>query len=455
MADVEIASGLYKSRGHEIFWAKYRWEGIDEIFMMQQTKTIIIGAGPTGLSVAYHLNGDSIVLESTNQIGGLCRSFEIEGVIFDIGGHSYHSTYNRINSFISEDLGVEMYFQKRDARILFKDSIIPYPWQRFFHLVRDKKVVEDCYEGLRTRGCHDGQANLKNLLLARYGNGITKHFLFPYNEKLWMRDLEEISSNWASERIVDSGEGKVAGAQRLPLYENSIVGYPSKGGFDEIFKKMASKIRDIRFEKHVCHIDTDKKILMTRRGDVFKWERIVSTIPIPDMFGMLKNSPYNFVRLASELLYVSLQVDFFVTGEPLGCVPQRLYCADAELPAHKIAFNSLSSENEASKNHHSIITETSIDDPSVSCCRERTARILKGLYNTGIIKKQASILKHRYQIVKYAYPVQCHRHVQIKNLLTRYLELQGIYSIGRFGNWEYINSDQCLLRGEEIAQRLS
>lgn len=423
--------------------------------MIQQAKTIIIGAGPTGLSVAYHLNGDSIVLESTNQVGGLCRSFEIDGVVFDIGGHSFHSTYEKIHSFICKDLKVEMFFQKRDARILFKDSMIPYPWQRFFHMVKDDKVIEDCYIGLQKKKHHNTPANLHEFLLARYGDGITRHFLFPYNRKLWLRDLEEISCVWASERIADSADGPVAGAQRKPLDENSVVGYPSKGGFDEIFKRLASKISDIRFGQQVCFIDVHKKLLMTHRDDKFRWERIVSTIPIPDLLGMLKDAPDNLLRMAGELPYVSLQVDFFVTDKPLDGVPQRLYSADAEIPAHKIAFNSLSSEKESQKPHHSVITETSINDTSENRCRERTAHILRGLRDAGIIKAQSQILTHRHKLLKYAYPAQCHRVPQIMGLLSRHLESLGIYSIGRFGNWEYINSDQCLLRGEELVKRLN
>jgi protoporphyrinogen oxidase len=422
---------------------------------MQQAKTIIIGAGPTGLSAAYHLSESRLVLESTDRVGGLCRSFQMKDVVFDIGGHSFHTVHDKIRSFICEDLGVHLCFQRRDAKILFKGSIIPYPWQKFFHLVNDRKVIEDCLAGLQRRTHRGEPVSLQDFLLARYGDGITQHFLFPYNKKLWLRNLDEISCAWASERIADLVSEPTAGAQRKPLDESSTVGYPSKGGFDEIFKKMAAKVGNIRLKQQVCFIDPHKKVLVTRQGNMFKWERIVSTIPIPDLFGMLKSAPSNLVRLAYELPYVSLQVDFFVTGEPLEGVPQRLYCADAEVPAHKIAFNSLSSENERKKPYHSIIAETSINDLSRGCCRERTEHIMRVLADAVLIKGQSQILTHRYELIKYAYPVQGHQVARIMDLLSRYLECHEIYSVGRFGNWEYVNSDQCLLRGAELANRLA
>lgn len=425
---------------------------------MKQAKTIIIGAGPTGLSVAYHLNGSSIVIESADCVGGLCRSFKVKDVIFDIGGHSLHTMYEKVRAFISEDLGVKLFFQKRDARILFKNSIIPYPWQSYFHLIKDKKISEDCHAGLQTRKHLGKPMNLHELILSKYGDGIAQHFLFPYNKKLWLRNLDEISCLWASERIADlkneSALGSKYSAKRTPLHENSIVGYPSEGGFDEIFKKMAAKISNIRLGQHVCFIDPHRKVLMTKQAKVFKWERIVSTMPIPDLIGMLKNAPRNVVRLAHQLQFVSLQLGFFVMSEPLHGVPQRLYCADAEFPAHKITFNSLSSENERKKHYHSIIAETSVNDECMDCCHDRTARILKGLSDAKIIKGQPQIMMHRYEFVKYAYPVQCHQVKHIIDSLSRYLESQGIYSVGRFGKWQYINSDECLLKGAELAKRL-
>jgi hypothetical protein len=71
------------------------------------------------------------------------------------------------------------------------------------------------------------------------------------------------------------------------------------------------------------------------------------------------------------------------------------------------------------------------------------------------MKGQSQILAHRYELIKYAYPVQSHQVTGIMDLLSRYLECQEIYSVGRFGKWEYINSDQCLIRGTELVKRLN
>ncbi|UCG48755.1 MAG: FAD-dependent oxidoreductase [Phycisphaerales bacterium] len=427
--------------------------GIDQMAKVQHANTIIVGAGPTGLAVAYHLDKRATVLETGDRVGGLCRSLEIGGVVFDIGGHAFHTAHPQVRSFVCDDLGVDIHFQKRDAKILFNGEVVPYPWQRFFHLISDREVVEDCHKGLRARKQHSQPDNLHDLILARYGAGIARHFLFPYNRKLWMRTLDELSCNWVSQRIADS-ENTSDPAKRRPLDETSVVGYPSRGGFGEIFRKMAEKIDDIRLRQHVNAIDPTLKILTTAAGDVFKWDRVISTIPIPELIGAIVGAPKDMVTLAAELPYLSLQVDFFVTKQPLDGVPHRLYSADPEFPPHKLAFNSLASEHETNKPWHSIIAETSISDRSDQYCPDRTNRTVAGLSRGGFISGWSQILAHKYEMVKYAYPVQGHKVRHIMSLLNGYLESVGIHSIGRFGSWEYVNSDECLLMGAELARHI-
>src|SRR5205814_1106052 len=48
---------------------------------------VVIGAGPTGLSAAYHLGPNSLLLERNGRVGGWCRSIQKDGFTFDFAGH--------------------------------------------------------------------------------------------------------------------------------------------------------------------------------------------------------------------------------------------------------------------------------------------------------------------------------------------------------------------------------
>jgi glycosyltransferase involved in cell wall biosynthesis len=58
----------------------------------EHRRTVVLGAGPTGLSTTYHLGKDCLLLEQHERVGGSCRSFEERGFVFDHGGHGMRST---------------------------------------------------------------------------------------------------------------------------------------------------------------------------------------------------------------------------------------------------------------------------------------------------------------------------------------------------------------------------
>ena len=67
--------------------------------MSKKIKNIILGAGPTGLSIAKKLEKNTIVVEKESQVGGLCRSICKDGGVFDIGGHSFHTPHQNVYEY--------------------------------------------------------------------------------------------------------------------------------------------------------------------------------------------------------------------------------------------------------------------------------------------------------------------------------------------------------------------
>ncbi len=114
---------------------------------MRTVETLIIGGGPSGLSLAYHLDGDSLVLEKETEVGGLCRSIEHEGGVFDIGGHSFHTPHPEVRELVERLMEGRWCSQKRDARVYTHVRLIPYPFQKFIELISETHDVEECRRG--------------------------------------------------------------------------------------------------------------------------------------------------------------------------------------------------------------------------------------------------------------------------------------------------------------------
>src|SRR3954469_23207116 len=90
---------------------------------------VVIGAGPTGLSAAYHLGRDSILLEQADRVGGWCRSIEDNGFTFDMAGHIMFSNDPYVHEMYQLLLGDNVHWQDREAWIYSKNVYTRYPFQ--------------------------------------------------------------------------------------------------------------------------------------------------------------------------------------------------------------------------------------------------------------------------------------------------------------------------------------
>jgi len=104
-------------------------------------KTIILGAGIAGLSLAYFLKEKTIILEKEEQIGGLCRSFELNGIFYDIGPHIMFSKNKEILDFHTSLVQTNQI--RRSNKIYHKGKLIKYPFENDL-VALDKVEREYC-----------------------------------------------------------------------------------------------------------------------------------------------------------------------------------------------------------------------------------------------------------------------------------------------------------------------
>jgi UDP-galactopyranose mutase len=94
-----------------------------------ETRVAVIGAGPTGLSAAYHLGKDALLIDQNERIGGWCRSFIDRGFTFDYAGHIMFSTDPYVHGLYKMLLGDNIHWQNREAWIYSKSVYTRYPFQ--------------------------------------------------------------------------------------------------------------------------------------------------------------------------------------------------------------------------------------------------------------------------------------------------------------------------------------
>lgn len=423
---------------------------------MNKADVIVLGAGPAGISAALALGPETIVLERRHDIGGLAGSFEMEGAIFDVGGHSFHTPHPEVRQLVFNAL--DMYEQKREARCYAYGSMTSYPFQKHFRELPNATVVEECAQGLRDASESEGAANFEEFLLKRFGSGIAEHFLLPYNRKLWGRDLKHLSADWVSQRVA-SPEGvmqkfALSGGERKPLQSDSVVAYPARGGYGEIMRALARKVKKLRFGTKVVRVDPERKEITTEGGEVFHWQRLISTVPVNELLKTIDRVPDSLMQDADRLEYLSLKLVLVVIGHPVDTEIQRIYVAEPHLPAHKIVINHNSSPYLRSLPHHGITGEVSYSAEK-ELVPDIEERFLKSLVELKIIKDVREAIKTVLLDVRYAYPVPTADRDNIIARLKHWLREREVYTVGRFGEWTYINTDEAIYRGLNLGRSLN
>ena len=174
---------------------------------MSGDSAVIIGAGPAGLTAAYELRKRGVtasVLEASRQVGGLSRTANYRGYRFDIGGHRFFSKVPLINELWQEILGEEFLLRPRLSRIFYNQHFFNYPLKPVNALV-GLGPVESLLVGLsylRARFIPTKDENtFEEWVSNRFGHRLYRIFFKTYTEKVWGIPCNEISADWAAQRI--------------------------------------------------------------------------------------------------------------------------------------------------------------------------------------------------------------------------------------------------------------
>jgi len=173
-------------------------------------QTVIIGAGPAGLTAAWELtrNGrGALVLEQdSTHVGGIARTVSYNGFRFDIGGHRFFSKNADIEKLWSEILGDRMIERGRLSRIYYRGRFFKYPLETL-NVLQNLGVAESfacmsSYAAARFKPTREIRS-FEDWVVNAFGRRLYEIFFRSYTEKVWGIPCSEISADWAAQRIKD------------------------------------------------------------------------------------------------------------------------------------------------------------------------------------------------------------------------------------------------------------
>lgn len=421
--------------------------------------TLVLGAGPAGLAVALGLGGDATVLERRGDVGGLSASVEVDGAVFDVGGHSFSTAHPEIRALVHD--AVPIVEQRRHAVCQVGRHRIEYPFQRHFGDL-DTATAAACAAGLAAANGGANAPHLDAFLVARFGAGIADTFLRPYNRKLWGHDLTNLATNWVGERIANPAASRPARdsskrpiAVRVPLDEESVVGYPAEGGFGEIARALARRLPDVRLRADVVRIDVENRTVALADTTELPWKCLVSTLPLPELVARIAGAPAEIRDAVAGLQSVALRiVGVVVDGSETSDV-QRVYVADGACIAHKIARIHTSSPALRARPRRAIVGEVSTTQHKPLPPGDLAARFVRELVDLDLLPRADRVVRTIELDVRHGYPVPTHDRGARVAVARAWLMRHDIHTIGRFGSWVYVNSDECLYDGLALGRSLA
>jgi protoporphyrinogen oxidase len=419
---------------------------------------VIIGAGLSGLSAAYHMGSSYRVLEKEGEVGGLCRSVAMRGYTFDLAPHIFFSGSQYVNGLVNELLNGDLIKQRRRAYIYLRGTYVEYPFEVNLHGL-PQEVIDECIEGARHRPEMQPR-NFMEWIKSTMGEGVAKHYMIPYNEKIWKYPLEEMNTDWIAGRVPSpSVEEMVKGAQGKVDRDygpNAYFKYPRLGGTGAIPNAFAKRVKDISLHSKVFEISPGGKyldVLYTRNGEPKRLEAdgVLSSAPLPELVKMIKSAPEEVIKASERLVYNSLIcLNIGVDREAISD-KHWLYFPEKEYIFNRISFPMNLSPETTPKCRNSIVVEVTYrgtkPDPN-----ETKQRVREGLIKAEILREEDKLEVFDALDFKYAYVIYDTQHRRNVNLIQSYLKSIRVSSMGRYGEWEYLNMDKAILSGKRAAE---
>ncbi|HEY3870123.1 MAG TPA: NAD(P)/FAD-dependent oxidoreductase [Actinocrinis sp.] len=170
--------------------------------------TVVIGAGPAGLTAAYDLTKHGLpvrVFESAGVVGGISQTVERDGWRFDIGGHRFFTKARPVEELWHEILPDEDFLLRpRMSRIYYRGKLFDYPLRagnalRGLGLAESARCIAS-YTWARINPPKD-QSTFDAWVTARFGKRLFSIFFKTYTEKVWGMSTAELPADWAAQRI--------------------------------------------------------------------------------------------------------------------------------------------------------------------------------------------------------------------------------------------------------------
>lgn len=422
---------------------------------MRTVDYLILGAGVAGLGASYSfykLGQPALVVEKDATYGGLCGNIEKDGFRFDRFVHFSFTNNEKVNTIFSESCG-KIIKHIPNPYNLYHRQWIKHPAQNnLFPLSKEEKeVIINDFKARPTADATYVPKNYEEWLRLQFGNYFAEHFPMVYTKKYWTKEAKELRTEWVGNRVYQpSLEEVVLGSKILETpvtYYAKEMRYPRKGGYKAFLKSLAD-VANIEYGMCVDEICPIEKKVRFTNGREIGYKILYSSLPLPVVIDSIQNVP-DIVRDASKQLECTSGYHISIALKTKNIPPYLWwYIYDEDILASRVYSPSLKSPDNVPDGCSSLQMEV--------YCKENEfteQELIEGtvgkLLELSIIKDEDILFTH-IGFEKYANVIFTEPIYRARKIVRDWLLEQEIETIGRFGEWDYLWSDQSLLSGLKL-----
>lgn len=424
---------------------------------LEHVPVAILGAGLTGLSCALALTGRApyFISERSRVPGGLAITTEESGYRFDCTGHLLHLRSPELRAKVLEWLEGDVLSLERRSVVYSHGVYTRYPFQaNTFGL--PKEVAYEClmgYLGTLTQEQPRPARDFAEYCALHFGPGFSKHFMLPYNEKLWGVPAQEISPAWC-ERFVPLPKlaDVIAGALGLPdpkLGYNAQFFYPRRG-IGALAEALVRRVPNIALEAPATRVEVARRVLVAGTQKL-RYDVLVNTMPLPALLDACDVLPPEVERARAKLRSTHVQYLDLALNVPARTDFHWAYVPEARYPFYRVGCYTRFSPALAPPNKGSLYVELSARTPQR--VEDALASVLPGLLEMGVLASGRDVAFARLRRIDPAYVIYDHEYEGALRVIRAFLESARILSTGRYGGWNYSSMEDALMFGTEAAER--
>ncbi len=420
---------------------------------MSQTHVthLVVGAGVSGLAFANFIDSDDyLILEADTEIGGYCKTVKKDGFVWDYSGHFFHFKHKELERYLLDRMPAdEVKVVNKDSRIVFGDRMVDFPFQKNIHQLPQEDFIDCLYHlYFKDEAAGDGAPeNFKEMLYAKFGQGIAERFLIPYNEKLYACDLAELDVD-AMGRFFPYADLEDIIRNMKEADNNSYNAtftYP-RGGAIQYVNALKADVPDanIAFEERLVSIDLQTKVATTNKRKI-SFEYLVSSTPFPTLMGMCGLDIPEGTLSWNKVLIFNFGFD---RKGPVG--PHWIYFPEKKYSFYRVGLY----DNIFGGDRMSMYVEVGAKADAELDVEAARAQVLADLEEAGISQGHNVVAEHTITLDP-AYVHITKESTALVDEMRKVLAARGVYTIGRYGGWTYCSIEDNMIEARGVAEVLN